>query len=104
MPVLADARAGRDAAVALLLELLGRDLAQRAEQLGAELPVRVVAQVALLHDDAAELLAVLEQVGEGVLGDVRLDRHVGVRGLGDALDDLAVDRARAHADHPAEAP
>ena len=101
-PVLADPRAGRDAAVLAPLELVRGDLAQRAEELRAELAVGVVAQVALLDHDAGELLPVLEQVGERVLGDVGLDRHVGVGRLGDALDDLAVDGPRPEADDRAE--
>ena len=76
MPSLPIARAGRDAAVLLLLELVRRDLAQRAEQLGAELLVRVVAQVQLLDVDAGELVLALLEVVEGVARDVGLDRHV----------------------------
>ena len=54
-----DPRAGLDAAVALPLELGGRDLARGPEQLGGELVVRVVAQVLLLDRDAGELLLAL---------------------------------------------
>ena len=53
----ADPRARLDAPVALELELGRRDLARGAEQLRAELVVRVVAQVLLLDLDAGELLA-----------------------------------------------
>ena len=50
-----------------------------------------------------KLLLALAQVVERGLVDVGLDRHVRVRRLGDALDHALVDRARAHADHVAEA-
>ena len=101
--VLADAGAGGDAAVALLLELLRRDLAQRAEQLGGELVVRIGAQEQLLDRDAGELVLALLEVVEGGARHVGLDRHVGVGRLGDAVDDAPVDRARRHVEHAAEA-
>ena len=93
--VLADARPLLEAAVALLVELLRRDLAQGAEELGAQLVVRVVAQVLLLDDDAGELVAVLEQEVEGLGRDVGLDRHVRAGLVGQAGDDAAVDRPAA---------
>ena len=99
----ADARAGRDAAVLLLLQLLRRDLAQRAEQLGAELLVRVGAQEQLLDVDAGELVLALLEVVEARARDVDLDGDVGVRRLGDALDHAALDRPRRQLDHPPEA-
>ena len=101
--VLADARAGRDAAVLLLLQLVRRDLAQRAEQLGGELLVRVGAQEQLLDVDAGELVLALLEVVEGGARDVGLDRHVRVRRLGDALDHAALDRARRQVEHAPEA-
>ena len=81
----------------------GRDLAQRAEQLGAELLVRVVAQEELLDVDAGELVLALLEVVEARARDVDLDRHVGVRRLGDALDHAPLDRARRQLDHAPEA-
>ena len=100
--VLADPRPGLDAAVLLRADLLGRDLAQRAEQLGAELVVGVVAQVLLLDDDAGERLAVLEQVVERRRRDVGPDRHVRRRLVGDPLDHAPVDRPRRYLEHAAE--
>ena len=102
-PVLADARAGRDPAVLLLLELLGRDLAQRPEQLGRQVLVGIGAQEQLLDVDAGELVLALLEVVEGGARHVGLDRHVGVRRLRDPLDHAPVDRARRHPEHVAEA-
>ena len=98
----ADPRARLDAPVALELELGRRDLARGPEQLGAELVVRVVAQVLLLDLDAGELLPALADVVERRAADRRLDRHVRVRQLGDALDHALVDQLRAHVDHAPE--
>ena len=71
----------------LRLSSVGRDLAQRAEQLGAELVVRVVAQVLLLDLDAGERPRVLEQVVERARGRRRcLIVTFAVRRLGDPLD------------------
>ena len=98
----ADPRAGLDPAVALHLELLGRDLARGAEQLGGQLLVRVVAQVALLDLDARELLPALADEVERVARDRGADRDVRVRQLGDALDHPLVDDPRADVDHLAE--
>ncbi len=98
-PVLADPLPGVDAAVLLLADLVGRDLAQRAEQLRPERLVRVVAQVLLLDDDAVELLAVLEQVVERRGRDVGLDRHVGRGLVGDAVDHAPVDRRGRDPEH-----
>ena len=98
-----DPRAGLDAAVALELELLGRDLARGPEQLGAQLVVRVVAQVLLLDLDARELLLALADVVEGGAIDGRADRDVRVRQLGDTLDHALVDRLGLDVDHVAQA-
>ncbi len=103
-PVGADARALLDAAVAVLLELVGRDLARGAEELGGELVVRVVAQVALGDLDARELLAALADEVERDAIDGGADRDVRVRRLGDALDHALVDRLRPHVDHAPEPP
>ena len=103
MPSCADPRARPRRRGSASLELLRRDLAQRAEQLRAELVVRVVAQVLLLRLDAGELLLALLEVVERGAVDVGLDRHVRVRGLGDALDHAPVDRARAGCRSPGRA-
>ena len=100
--VLADPRALLDAAVLVLLELLRRDLAERAEQLRPEVLVRIVAQVLRLDHDAGEALLALLQVAERGTRDVGLDRDVRVRRLGDALDHAPVDGARLDLEHPAE--
>ena len=101
-PVGPDPRARLDAAVARQLQLLRRDLARGAEQLGGELLVRVVAQVLLLDGDAGELLLALADVVEGVAVDGAADRHVRIGQLGDALDHALVDQLRADVDHVAE--
>ena len=85
------------------LSSCGRDLAQRPEQLGGQVLVRIGAQEQLLDVDAGELVLALLEVVERGARDVGLDRHVGVRRLRDALDHAPVDRPRRHAEHVAEA-
>ena len=62
-PRLPDAVAERDAAVAAVLELLLGDLADRAEEVGADLVVRVLAQEDGFRLDAREVVGVLGEVG-----------------------------------------
>ena len=63
-PALADPRALGDARVLVLLELLRADLEHAPEDLRGELLLRIAAQVALLDDDALELVGVLAHVVE----------------------------------------
>src|SRR5918996_1213501 len=71
-PGLADEVAGLVAPEALLLELVGRDLAHVAEHVGGGRPGRVLAQGQHLGGDPGEPVGVLGQVeelaGGGVLG------------------------------------
>ena len=73
-PGLADDVAGRVAAEAPLLELVGRDLADVAEHVGGGRPGRVLAQGQHLGGDPGEAVGVLGQVEELAGGDVLGDR------------------------------
>ena len=85
------------------LHLLRADLGDRAEQLGGELALGVLAQVALRDDDALEVLRALAHEVELGERDVRADRDVRVRRVGDAADHALVDRLRADVDRLADA-
>ena len=100
---LPDPRALGDVLVLALLHLLGADLGDRAEQLGGELALGVLAQVALGDDDALEVLGALAHEVELGERDVRADGDVRVRRVRDAADDALVDRLRADVDRLADA-
>ena len=81
-PGLADLLAAADVAVLRLLELLqllGRDLADVAEQLRRQCLVLVVAQIGARHLDAREVGPVLEQRRDLILVHGRLDEDRGQR-------------------------
>ena len=69
---LADRVGGLVALALQLLVLLRRDLADVAEHLGGERPVRIAAEEAVLHPHAGELAAVLVQVVDLVLLEAAL--------------------------------
>ena len=96
---LPDDRAGGNALVGAL-QLLRADLADAAHDLRGELAVGVLAQEDALDVDPRELLlALLDEVAHG-LRDVDLHSDRRVRRDRELLDHLAVDRLRAHAEHP----
>ncbi len=101
--LLADDRALADAAEARELELARADLADGALELGAEVAVRVAAQVDLLDVDAGVLGAALEQVVADGRRDVGLDRHARVRHEGQRPHDALLDRPRRHVQRTAQA-
>ena len=102
-PALPDPRALGDVLVLALLHLLRADLGDRAEQLGGELALGVLAQVAVGDHDALEVLRALAHEVELRERDVRADRDVRVRRVGDAADHALVDRLRADVDRLADA-
>ncbi len=98
----ADPIARLEPLVGRLLELVGADLGDVAEQLRPERPVRVVADVDLGGGDAGELVLALAQVVDEVLVDVLLERHrVGGKLLG-LLADLLLDLVVGHVRDPGQ--
>ena len=89
------ARAVVAASVRLLLQLLGRDLADVAEDVRAERQVGVVPQRGRVDVDAAELVLVLEDVGRLRPVDAALDRDRGER-IGHMPLQQPDDRPRRH--------
>ena len=92
-PRLPDHGVGIHAAEGLLLDLLGGDPADRAEQLRGQGPLRIAGNVDLSHPHAAELLLVLGEVVLDVLADA-FDVHGGERLNGELLLYLAGNRRK----------
>ena len=99
---LADAVAHLDAAVARVLELFLRDLADRAEQVGADLVEGVLAQEDALDGDAREVVPVLEHPGHDVVRGVLLDGRRRERLCLELPVDRAADAPRRKAEHPSQ--
>ena len=75
MPDWPDAIAERDVRVAGQLQLLLGHLTDRAEQMSADLVVRVLAQEHALDLDRREPGLVLLEVEDGLEADIGLERH-----------------------------
>jgi hypothetical protein len=74
-PALPDDRVVLEALEGLLLELLLRDRAGVAESVGGHLPLRIVADVVVVHGDARKLRGALADVGDVVAVGVLFDEH-----------------------------
>src|SRR5215211_4910229 len=74
-PALTDYRVVGEAFVSIQFELFLRDCTGVAEDVGGHIPLRIVANVVVVHGDARELLGALADVGDVVAVGVLFDQH-----------------------------
>ena len=96
-PRLPDAVTHLDAAVALVVQLLPRDLADGPEQVRTDLSVRVLAYELALDLDPLEAVEALEHVGRDLVGHVGLDRRGRERQRLEVALGAPLDPVRLHA-------